>query len=432
MAARDAVAVLGRARLSLALLLTVGGALAACLGRFTNTHIAGVFIAFLEGRYPFLSMFLGATFLVHVITLDGARRKPLLYAAVFAEAPTILQDVTGKPPLYPLGFGLAAVALAYRAASWFRSRGEARAAHACAIFDSLVPAYFGLVSPVFLSCTVAFLPAVADLRVERAFGGLGAGPSVSVARLFEALPALKGLCTMVYGALPIGVAVVHAIRSSRDRREPPRVLVSFALIALFGYPLYFAFPMVGPREAWAVLEPHAVFPPAVVPAGSQAWLAVKGLAPRNCMPSLHTAWALSVFLACRGRRSIVLASFGFVWLVCTLLATLGLGEHWLVDLVVAFPFAFAVDALSLPGKLRGRDAPRLVVLVALVVAWYAVLLAGLEWVAAAPVLAACAMATTVVVSWWVGLSLGTNVVPSWPAQGPSAAAFVGRGRPVST
>jgi hypothetical protein len=406
-------AVLGRGRLALAALLALGAALAMYLGRFTSTSIASVFSAFLEGRYPYLSMFFGATFLVHVITLDSRRRRWLLYAAVVAEAPTIwqlLRDAGGPPPPYPFGFGLAVVAVAYRALSWSRSRDEERDAHARALFDSVVPAIFGLLSPVFLSCTVVFLAAVVDLRVQHAFGAFGAGPPVFVARLFELVPALKGLCTIVYGALPVGIAVAHAVRLAQGRCEPPRMLVAFALIALFGYPLYFAFPMVGPREAWAAMNAHAVFPPATIPAAGDTWLTVKGLAPRNCMPSLHTSWALSIFLACRGRGSRALHAFGFVWLVCTLLATLGLGEHWLIDLVVAFPFAFAVDALSMPGKLRARDGRRLAALVAFVVAWYVVLFTGLDWVAAAPLFTVAAMTTTVVVSLYLGLSLTLNVV----------------------
>ncbi len=63
------------------------------------------------------------------------------------------------------------------------------------------------------------------------------------------------------------------------------------------------------------------------------------------MPSLHMAWALLVWWYSRGlswwERSIAL-----LFLVFTLLATLGTGEHYLIDLIVAFPFALLIESIS--------------------------------------------------------------------------------------
>jgi hypothetical protein len=65
--------------------------------------------------------------------------------------------------------------------------------------------------------------------------------------------------------------------------------------------------------------------------------------PRNAIPSLHTAWALLVYWAvAKYSRPVRWAAAVFVLL--TLLATLGFGEHYLIDLVVAVPFAVAVQA----------------------------------------------------------------------------------------
>ena len=51
------------------------------------------------------------------------------------------------------------------------------------------------------------------------------------------------------------------------------------------------------------------------------------------MPSLHTAWALSLFIhSRRGPRWLRLG--GAFWLFCTLTATLGLGAHYGIDLIV--------------------------------------------------------------------------------------------------
>lgn len=70
------------------------------------------------------------------------------------------------------------------------------------------------------------------------------------------------------------------------------------------------------------------------------------------MPSLHFAWVLMLLWWTRGQRAwlrISAASF----LILTALATLGLGEHYVLDLVVAVPFTVftvAVVAAVLPGN----------------------------------------------------------------------------------
>ena len=64
---------------------------------------------------------------------------------------------------------------------------------------------------------------------------------------------------------------------------------------------------------------------------------------RNCFPSLHFSWALLMFAYARTRWTTILAS-AFVGM--TVLATLGLGEHYLADLIVALPFAALVVLLE--------------------------------------------------------------------------------------
>jgi len=83
---------------------------------------------------------------------------------------------------------------------------------------------------------------------------------------------------------------------------------------------------------------------------------VKGA--RNAIPSLHMTWVLLIWWNSRGLprwvRAIALA---FVWF--TVLATLGTGEHYFIDLVVAFPFSLMVQALcsySLPFRGERRTA----------------------------------------------------------------------------
>src|SRR5260370_4594562 len=77
--------------------------------------------------------------------------------------------------------------------------------------------------------------------------------------------------------------------------------------------------------------------------------------PRNCMPSLHTAWALVIWWQARslGRPMRIMAG---VYLGFTVLATVGYGAHYVFDLVVAFPSTMACQPLCM---LFPAAAPRL-------------------------------------------------------------------------
>jgi membrane-associated phospholipid phosphatase len=80
-----------------------------------------------------------------------------------------------------------------------------------------------------------------------------------------------------------------------------------------------------------------------------------GITPRNCMPSLHTAWAVAIFVHTR-RAPRLLRFAGTFWLIVTLAATLGFGYHYGVDLVAGVVFALTIEA-ALRAQQRGWDRP---------------------------------------------------------------------------
>jgi hypothetical protein len=68
------------------------------------------------------------------------------------------------------------------------------------------------------------------------------------------------------------------------------------------------------------------------------------------------AWVLLIWWNSRGlSRWIRAIAFAFVFF--TILATMGIGEHYFVDLVVAFPFALMVQALCMY-RLPFKDGAR--------------------------------------------------------------------------
>jgi PAP2 superfamily len=76
------------------------------------------------------------------------------------------------------------------------------------------------------------------------------------------------------------------------------------------------------------------------------WYYLAGMtsgAPRNCMPSMHLSWALMLAINARSRWRYGLSIYAGVLAV----ATIGLGEHYLIDLIAAVPFTLAVEWIAL-------------------------------------------------------------------------------------
>ena len=308
--------------------------------------LAHTFAALARG-HAFLSLSVAASFVVHAWLVPADLRRRDLVLGVGLEAVfAALRALSGAEPALGVGTGLGAAALARRLSSLARAGPEERPVHARALFDMLAIAAFAILTQPALALTGRVHPVVWDAYAIHVEEGFGAQPSFLVGRLFEALPPLALVSGLVYLALPVGVALVHGARERRavergERDARPEVLIALFVIGLVGYPLYFAFPMVGPAVFTGGPWPAAIDPGAFPLEAA----AIAAEHPRNCMPSLHTAWALSLSFQARllspGLRRAALG-----WTALTLLATLGLGEHYLVDLVAAAPLAVALDALG--------------------------------------------------------------------------------------
>ncbi|MFI0236050.1 phosphatase PAP2 family protein [Streptomyces sp. NPDC016845] len=194
-------------------------------------------------------------------------------------------------------------------------------------------------------------PNVLDPYVATADHALG-NPSWLVGQFVEATgPVGEGILHAVYGQLPLAAAIIalYQLRNvGAERRFPGHHLVrTFLVIGLLGPAIYMIFPVVGPVFAygadggqWAVAN---LWPDTATAIAAPHPIPFDGITPRNCMPSLHTAWAVTIFIHSRqGARWLRYA--GTFWLVATLTATLGFGYHYGVDLVAGVVFALTVEA----------------------------------------------------------------------------------------
>ncbi|MFF8573091.1 phosphatase PAP2 family protein [Streptomyces sp. NPDC015408] len=218
----------------------------------------------------------------------------------------------------------------------------------------------------WLLITAKTHPKVLDPYVAVADHALGS-PSWLVGRAVRAAgPVGEHVLDWVYVQLAVAAVVValYQLRHvAAERRFPRHHLVrTFLVIGLLGPGIYMIFPVVGPiftygtgafgtgGEQWAVAMLWPDTPP---PISAPAAFTYDGITPRNCMPSLHTAWATVIFLHSRtGPR--ILRFAGAFWLVATLGATLGFGYHYSIDLVAGVVFAVTVEA-ALRAFDRGWD-----------------------------------------------------------------------------
>lgn len=252
----------------------------------------------------------------------------------------------------------------------------------------------------WLLITAKTRPAVLDPYLATADHALG-NPSWLVGRALAATgPIGTHVLDYVYIQLPVAAVVValYQLRNvAVERRFPGHHLVrTFLVIGLLGPAIYMVFPVVGPvfaygtgafgtgGEHWAIANLWPDTPP---PISLPHPVSYDDLTPRNCMPSLHTAWATTIFIHSR-KGPCLLRFAGTFWLIATLCATLGFGYHYGVDLIAGVVFALTIEA-GLRSLARGwdRSATQLVahgatVFAALLVAYrfMPVEMAGHPWV----------------------------------------------------
>jgi hypothetical protein len=262
---------------------------------------------------------------------------------------------------HPFGNGALWVILGYAVIAITRRSGQERVLLLKGVGLGLLLVAGRKTGDTWLLITSKTRPAVLDQYVATADHALG-NPSWVVGRIVTATgPIGAHVLDYVYVQLAIAAVIValYQLRNvAVERRFPGHHLVrTFLVIGLVGPAIYMIFPVVGPIFAygadgghWAAADLWPNTPP---PIGTPHQMPFDEITPRNCMPSLHTAWATAIFIHSRkGPR--ILRFAGAFWLIATLGATLGFGYHYGADLVAGVVFAFTIEA-ALRSLERGWD-----------------------------------------------------------------------------
>lgn len=234
----------------------------------------------------------------------------------------------------------------------------------------LIPAagftFFILATSKFLDLASLLFPKTMDIYAYSFDGSLGLQPAFMVGQLFMNYAVVGKICSDLYAALPLALALVYAAHLRLTKTTPLLLLEIFMSAGLLGYLLYLVFPAAGP-----IYLAGPRFPGSPTPFSELRTLILGGHVLRkiylpeeicrNAMPSLHMAWALLIAFNCKPFSRLVRTA-AVIYVFATVFGTLGTGEHYFIDLVVACPFAVAVQALathSVPLKSRNRLLPLL-------------------------------------------------------------------------
>jgi hypothetical protein len=183
---------------------------------------------------------------------------------------------------------------------------------------------------------------VLDLYLYSFDGSLHVQPGILMGQAFATWPWFRLTSILFYIGLPIPIALVYSGQLLRRQERALPALLAFLLTGPLGILFYNLFPALGPAHLLNEMFPWHSLPIDQLRRLHLESVALRG--PRNAIPSLHMAWVLLTWWYSRGlawwERSIVFAFVAF-----TVCATMGTGEHYFIDLVVAYRFALLLQGL---------------------------------------------------------------------------------------
>ncbi len=230
----------------------------------------------------------------------------------------------------------------------FCLRGDRQLESCNTLIAGTVFGYSAVAIGFVLKLTAILQPRTYDLYLYAADMGFGWPLCAWIGHFLRGQVVLSKICGVGYECLPLLISLLYACeRSGKQSLMPIRVLPAFLGGGAAVYVLYNVLPAAGPTFVFDAAFPDHL--PAL------ASLAIQPIAlanaPRNAVPSMHLACAVLIYWSCR-RLPLWVRIGSALYIVLTLLATIGFGEHYVMDLVAGLPYALAVQAVCAPRVLR--------------------------------------------------------------------------------
>jgi hypothetical protein len=320
----------GLGRMALTALL-VAAALALALGRQFYTE------ALVDGFFAFA---LASILVIHLRLVPSWLDAALVAAGTLSLALVDFQVLHYAPKFVAwLSFlGLTSLVVMATRTIWTDDRRR--------LLSGWVPAMLFVISDYFASTMLEWTghahPKTLDLYLLAFDSSMRVQIAFWVGQFYARNAWFHIISLIAYVALAIPIAVVYAGRLIRYKDRAFGSMLAFLIAGPLGIICYNIFPACGPHSLFGMNFPFHPLSMSDLP--RLAMESVPILGARNAIPSLHLAWTLLAWWYSKGlswfERSIAL-----IFLALTACATLGTGEHWFIDLVVAFPFALMIQGI---------------------------------------------------------------------------------------
>src|SRR5262249_44190484 len=268
--------------------LALGTSIVLALEISVRQGIVGAF-----GRSATLALIMAGSFVIHLWTRPkrGEIIATLVFGAILGVGYT---RVWGGPDLSipdTILSLLGAGSVVVLGGAALISPPEARRARSLTLGAVCVLPFMWIVAALAISFTTKVDPTTLDLYLYGFDASLGFQPSFLIGRLFRNAMPLQKACELVYYAWVFNISVLYGWHRMNAHRLPMKIIFLFLSSSFIGFGLYYLFPATGPVFAFGKAFPDN---PPDARTLTMGWFAVAD-APRNAMPSLHTAAALLVF-----------------------------------------------------------------------------------------------------------------------------------------
>jgi len=238
--------------------------------------------------------------------------------------------------------GVGALAVLGTRTIWARDSDKERALWLYAFVPAVLFVASEYMASTLLDYTESLHPKTFDFYLYSVDCSLRVQFSFLLGEIFAAFPWLRFTGLLFYVALPLPMALVYSANLRLKGKNAFPVMLALLVTGPMGVLYYNMVPAAGPAHLFAHNFPWHPF--TIEQARNMVLDTVPVIGARNAIPSLHMAWVLLVWWNSRG-LSRWIRGIALAFVIFTVMATMGLGEHYFVDLVVAFPFGLMVQAL---------------------------------------------------------------------------------------